>query len=189
MLEARGHEWANWSNFKAVTVLSPKEAAKYLLTHPEAEVIPTRCVDTLKSQPWEPDRQGNAKTDSPTCSQPMFSLVVSVSASKQWPRRGGDITAAFLQGENITRTLVLSPPKDGIEGVEPGSLMISHKPVYGTRDAPRGFWKKLHNAAREEGLSAVPHMCFAIPPVEFPESWLRTWTICSGAVTMRWSES
>ena len=169
-MEARGREWANWNNFKAVTVLSPTEAAKYLIKHPTAEIIPTRWVDTLKSQPWEPDRhkarlvvrgdleaEGNARTDSPTCSQPMFSLVVSVSAAKRWPLRGGDITAAFLQGENITRTLVLSPPKDGIEGVEPGSLMIAHKPVYGTRDAPRGFWKKLHNTARNEGLSAVPH--------------------------------
>ena len=117
MLEARSREWANWNNFKAVTVLSPTEAAKCLMTHPDAEVIPTRWVDTLKSQPWEPDRhkarlvvrgdleaEGNARTDSPTCSQPMFSLVLSVSASKRWRLRGGDITAAFLQGENITRT-------------------------------------------------------------------------------------
>jgi hypothetical protein len=129
MLEARGREWANWHNFKAVPVLSPPEVAKYLLPHPDADVIPTRWVDTLKSQPWELDRnkarlvvsgdleaEGNARTDSPRCSQPTFSLVLSVCAAKRWCLRGGDITAAFLQGENITRVLVLSPPKDGIEG-------------------------------------------------------------------------
>ena len=120
MLEARGREWANWNNLKAVTVLSPTEVAKHLLTHPDAQVIPTRWVDTLKSQPWELDRnkarlvvsgdleaEGNAR------------LVLSLSAAKRWCLRGGDITAAFLQGENITRVLVLSPPKDGIEGLSP----------------------------------------------------------------------
>ena len=48
------------------------------MTHPDTEVIPMRWVDTLKSQPWEPDRhkarlvvrgdleaEGNARTDSP----------------------------------------------------------------------------------------------------------------------------
>ena len=107
ILEARGREWLNWSNFKAVTVLTPEEATEYLMLHPDVEVIPTRWVDTLKSQPWEPDRhkarlvvrgdlesEGNARTDSPTCSQTMLSLTLSICAAKRWKLRGGDITAA-----------------------------------------------------------------------------------------------
>ena len=141
------------------------------MTRPDTEVIPMRWVDTLKSQPWEPDRhkarlvvrgdleaEGNARTDSPTCSQPMFSLVLSVSASKRWRLREGDITAAFLQGENITRTLVLSPPKDGIEGVEEGSLMIPHKPAYGTRDAPR-HTKTILEEASQDSLRGRAECC------------------------------
>ena len=144
---ARRKEWENWTNFQAVDVLNP-----------------------LKSQPWEADRHkarlvvrgdlerdGMARTDSPTCSQTMLSLVLSLAAAKGWRVKAGDITAAFLQGEVLTRTLVLRPSKDGIEGVEDGSLMIAHRPVYGTKDAPRGFFRKLHRTAIEIGLRPVPH--------------------------------
>ena len=34
--------------------------------------------------------------------------------------------------------------------------MIAKKPVYRTRDAPHGFWKKLHNTVRKHGLLAIP---------------------------------
>ena len=87
----------------------------------------------------------------------MLSLTLSLAASRRWILFGGDITAAFLQGEEITRTLVLSLPKDGVDGVEPGSLLLARKPVYGTRDAPRGFWKRLHNAVLQHGLRPVPN--------------------------------
>ena len=38
----------------------------------------------------------------------------------------------------------------------PGSLLRARKPVYGTKDAPRGFWKRLHRVALSKGLRAVP---------------------------------
>ena len=34
-----------------------------------------------------------------------------------------------------------------------GPLLIANKPVYGTRDAPRGFWRRLHNVRQEKGLT------------------------------------
>ena len=167
MLEARRKEWANWTGFNATTVLKPSSAQEFLRSNPGTKVVPTRWVDTLKSQPWEPDRHKarlvvrgdleddeNLRTDSPTCSQAMLNYTLALAAGRRWPVKGGDITAAFLQGEGITRQLVLSLPSDGVEGVEPGSLMIAHKPVYGTKDAPRGFWKKLKQdrpQARAEG--------------------------------------
>ena len=169
MLAARAKEWMNWTSFEATTVLPPAEAAKFLKEHPEVEVIPTRWVDTLKSEPWEEDRHkarmvvrgdlekdSELRTDSPTCSQQMLSFTLALAAGRRWPVFGGDITAAFLQGESITRQLVLSLPKDGVEGVEEGSIMIANKPVYGTRDAPRGFWKKLAKTAKKHGLREVP---------------------------------
>ena len=169
MLEARAKEWANWTGFEATKVLSPSEAAEFRANNPEVGIIPTRWVDTLKSQPWEEDRHKarlvvrgdledseSLRTDSPTCSQGMLSYILAFAASRKKPIFGGDITAAFLQGERITRQLVLALPKDGVEGVEPGSLLVANKPVYGTRDAPRGFWKKLNKTVTTHGLRAVP---------------------------------
>ena len=170
MLAARAQEWSNWVNFHATEIIGASDAQEFLKANPHVDVIPTRWVDTLKSQPWEPDRHkarlvvrgdleraDGVRTDSPTCSQLMLSLTLSLAASRRWILHGGDITAAFLQGEELSRMLVLSLPKDGVEGVEPGSLLIARKPVYGARDAPRGFWKRLHSAMLHYGLFAVPN--------------------------------
>ena len=46
--EERSHEWANWTNFEATTVLIPAKAKEFLENSPV--VLPTRRVDTLKSQ-------------------------------------------------------------------------------------------------------------------------------------------
>ena len=166
--KARSQEWKNWTGFDAVDVLNPNEAAAFLKANPEIKPVPTRWVDTNKAQPWEPkkykarivvrgdlEKDGGTRTDSPTCSNTMLNMTVSLAACKRWKLHGGDITASFLQGEEISRTLVLQLPADGIEGVAPGSIMIAKKPVYGTRDAPRGFWRRLHRVLLQKGLQAV----------------------------------
>ena len=167
---SREKEWGNWKNFEAVRVLLPDAAQQYLK---ENDVTPTpmRWVDTNKAEPWQTPfyksrivvrgdlEKGavDARTDSPTCSAMMLNLTVSIAASKRWQLKGGDITASFLQGERMTRTLVLMPPKGGLPDVPEGSLLLAQKPVYGTKDAPRGFWRRLHRVCLELGLRAVPH--------------------------------
>ena len=70
----------------------------------------------------------------------------------------GDISAAFLQGTGISRVLAFRLPPGGVPDpeVQEGSLMLAEKAVYGTRDAPRGFWKGLHETLLKCGLMAVP---------------------------------
>ena len=169
--EARGKEWSNWKNFEAVNVLLPEAAAEYLREHPEAKPTPMRWVDIDKAEPWETSRYKSrivvrgdlergadgTRTDSPTCSSLMLNLTLSMAASNKWKLRGGDITASFLQGERMTRTLVLRPPKGGLPDVPEGSLLLAQKPVYGTKDAPRGFWRRLHRVCLQLGLRAVPY--------------------------------
>ena len=87
----------------------------------------------------------------------MLNLALSYAACNRWQLRGGDITASFLQGEAMTRTLVLTSSKGGLPDVEPGSLLIAKKPVYGTKDAPRGFWRRLHRVCKELGLREIPY--------------------------------
>eukprot|EP00439_Symbiodinium_sp_Y106_P083488 s2461_g23.t1 len=151
---ARAKEWGNWQGFDAVDVISR----------------PMR-VDGNKAQPWEPPRfksrivvrgdlesgADDARTDSPTASSVMLNLLLSVIDNMEWKLRGGDITASFLQGDVIERVLLLRPPPGGLPNVPEGSLLRARKPVYGTKDAPRGFWKRLHKVATSKGLKAVPH--------------------------------
>ncbi|CAE7496741.1 TY4B-J, partial [Symbiodinium sp. CCMP2456] len=167
---ARLKEWGNWQGFEAVDIILPEDVPAYLKEHKDAEITPTRWVDNNKAQPWEDPRYKSrivvrgdletgaegARTDSPTASSMMFNLLLSITANKRWRLRGGDITASFLQGDVITRTLILRPPPGGLPGVPEGALLRARKPVYGTKDAPRGFWKRLHRVALSKGLRAIP---------------------------------
>ncbi|CAE7562382.1 RE1 [Symbiodinium sp. CCMP2592] len=170
ILAARQGEWGNWQGFDAVDVILPENVQETLDANPGAEITPTRWVDINKAQPWEKPRyksrivvrgdleQGAAtRTDSPTCSSTMLGMLLSFTANKKHRLKGGDITASFLQGENLTRTLLLRPPPGGLPGVPEGSLLRAIKPVYGTRDAPRGFFKRLNNVAVRQGLLPVPN--------------------------------
>ncbi|CAE7561028.1 RE2 [Symbiodinium necroappetens] len=168
--EARKREWGNWQGFDAVEVIPPEKVQETLAANPEAEITPTRWVDINKAQPWLPPKYksrivvrgdlesgASTRTDSPTCSATMLGLLLSFTANRRLQLRGGDITASFLQGEKLVRVLLLKPPPGGLPGVPEGSLLRALKPVYGTRDAPRGFFKRLHNVAVAQGLRALPH--------------------------------
>ena len=167
----RVKEWNNWMQFDAVKILPPGEQARFFQDNPEAEVIPTRWVDTDKSEPGQEsefksrlvargdlEKNNSLRTDSPTTSQLFLNLVMSYSTTSGNRLKGGDISAAFLQGSRIKRKLVLKLPADGIpdQHLEDGSLMVCNKSVYGTKDAPRGFWKQLHDDILDCGLMEVP---------------------------------
>ena len=96
------------------------------------------------------------RCDSPTCSQTMISLVLTLAACRNTKLWSGDISAAFLQGSKLDRTLILSLPKDGVPVLKPNMYYIVSSTVYGTRDAPRGWWKNLDGALRKKGFHPVP---------------------------------
>ena len=170
--ETRRKEWRNWKQFEAAYVMPPGEAQeKFLAENPDLVVIPSRWVDTDKSgDPTKPEfksrlvargdlEKTSVRTDSPTSSQLFLHVIVSFSVSKKRKLRAGDISAAFLQGTKIRRKLALRLPSDGIpdDEVPEGSLLICEKSVYGTCDAPRGFWKDLYETIISCGLREVPN--------------------------------
>ena len=63
-----------------------------------------------------------------------------------------DITSAYFQGQELDRLMPLRPPTDGFDGVPDGGGLIARMPVYGTRDAGRGLWKKICNRFKSHGL-------------------------------------
>lgn len=98
----RVNEWNNWTKFSD---------GKWI----------TREVESDKSEPGEEgilksrlvvrgdlEDASKTRTDSPTASQLMLSLVFTLAARRDTPLRGRDISAAFLQGSKLDRTLILS---------------------------------------------------------------------------------
>ena len=169
--KSRLKEWNNWKQFGAVRIIKPTEVESFRQQHPEMEILPTRWVDTNKAEVGqEPihksrlvargdlEKDTSLRTDSPTTSQLFLHVIISFAATESTPLKAGDISAAFLQGQGITRMLAMWLPSDGIPDseVEPGSMMVAMKSVYGTRDAPRSFWKGLHSHLLESGLKIIP---------------------------------
>eukprot|EP00435_Cladocopium_sp_Y103_P051119 s7_g15.t1 len=163
---SRAKEWANWMKYKAVRFPTEAEVTN-LEEQGETEVIPMRWVDIDKNEklrvPGADDipmklksrlvirgdlEQQQFRTDCPTASATCIHILLSFAANRGYQLHSGDITAAFLQGAPIERTLLLRAPKDGIptEGggfIDPYTLMIALMSVYGSKDAPRGFWLEL----------------------------------------------
>ena len=83
--------------------------------------------------------------DSPTCAREAFRLVLTVSASKNWPVGVLDISTAFLQGSELKREVYVKPPPEA----DSKCLWKLHKPVYGLADASR-LW---YDRVRKELLS------------------------------------
>ena len=62
-----------------------------------------------------------------------------------------DIQAAYLQGKPVDRIILYKIPKGGIPecSIEEGTVIAARVPIYGTKDAGRGFWLRLKE-----------HMCY-----------------------------
>lgn len=86
----------------------------------------------------------------------MLSLVLALSACRGSDLWSGDITASFLQGSKLDRTLVLKMPADLLEE-SPGRYYVVSSTVYGTKDAPRGWHKNINGTILEKGLRGVPN--------------------------------
>ena len=70
-----------------------------------------------------PVEDGGFRTDAPTCPQLAFHILCSLTVRRR--RRMGtfDCKTAFLTGKQHDRDIYVRPPKDGLLGVPPGSLL------------------------------------------------------------------
>ena len=170
LIETRKKEWANWQKYSDGTWITEEELRDLQRRDPKVRVIPTRWVEVNKAELGEEavlksrlvvrgdlEDASKMRTDSPTCSQLLMSLTMVLSACRDVDVWAGDISAAFLQGSKLDRTLVLSQPRGGIPGETPGKFYMVSSTIYGTKDAPRGWFKNLHNSLVKEGLRPVPH--------------------------------
>ena len=81
------------------------------------------------------------RTDSLAGDVDAHNLVFSWCASNHVRIKSADSSSAYLQGKQNDRVILYRIPKGGIpgEGVEEGAVIAARVPIYGTKDAGRGF--------------------------------------------------
>ena len=80
------------------------------------------------------------RKDSPTISREGLRMVFIVAATMNWHLSSLDISSAFLQGNVLTRTVFVRPPKDI---ARKGFLWKLKRCLYGLCDAPREWYQRV----------------------------------------------
>lgn len=87
--------------------------------------------------------------DSPTADRASIRLIVLIAVTMGWLIMSNDVRSAFLQGEELDRTVHLQPPKE-MEGARK-KLLLLRTCIYGLNDASMMWWKKLTKEIKKLG--------------------------------------
>ena len=171
--KSRAKEWKKWMDFDAGVIVQG-EALDDLMNE-GYPTIPTQWIETDKNAHLI--RQGKEhmhnpeyksrmvacghmedskgiRADSPTCATEGFNLICSFAACKKFRLKTGDLTNAYFTADPLDRLILMNPPRGGIpemQGKGPYKI-AANKPVYGTKDAGRRFYKTFRKRALEQGL-------------------------------------
>ena len=88
------------------------------------------------------------RSDSPTVDRISNKILYTIAGNESWAIESIDVTSAFLQGEELDRSLFVIPPK---EANMPGLLWKMKKAAYGLYDASRRWWIKVILFLKEIG--------------------------------------
>ena len=170
--QARSKEWEKWKQFNAGVILAKDEVEQ--LQAEGVKINPMQWIETDKNAHKRRDNNdvppelksrlvgcGNfedtdgLRTDSPTGDVDAHNLVFSWCASSKVKIKSADISSAYLQGKQNDRVILYRVPKGGIpeQGVEDGAVLAARVPIYGTKDAGRGFWLRLKEVVIEHGYA------------------------------------
>ncbi|CAE7227793.1 RE1 [Symbiodinium sp. CCMP2456] len=117
----------------------------------------------------DPDLLKGLNTHAPTISRQGILLLLQVLASNLdhgWTGHAGDVTAAFLSGETLTRELFLKQPRTGLGGLHPEQLLRIRKPIFGLVDSPAAWWQKLSSTLKETVITDDKNIKWAIRQCE-----------------------
>ena len=117
----------------------------------------------------DPDiSSGNLQTSAPTVSRAGILSLLQLCASRLkagWTASAGDVTAAFLNGEPLSRQLFIRQPRCGLGQLHPSQIVRIKKGVFGLVDSPNGWWHKLKKTILDlkvdfgEGKQSVITQC------------------------------
>ena len=104
---------------------------------------------------WELREVEGLRTDSPTGDADAHNLVFSWCASNKVTIKSADVSSAYLQGKQNDSFILYRIPKGGIpeEDVAEGAVLAARVPIYGTKDAGRGWWLQLKEVVLENGYT------------------------------------
>ena len=170
--KSRAAEWQKWKKFNAGVILTTEELNDLLESG--VKVNPMQWIETDKNAHKRRDDNqippelksrlvgcGNfeevegLRTDSPTGDADAHNLVFSWCASHRVRIHSADVSSAYLQGKQNDRIILYRIPKGGIpeEDVPEGAVIAARVPIYGTKDAGRGWWLRLKEVVLEHGYS------------------------------------
>ena len=170
--QAAADQWADWTKYGAVDVLSHEQSQAVRRRVPPDRILPARFAykdknagareagdDSIPLKPKarlcvgghrDPDLgDGGLRTDAPTATRASEMILINVARMNGWDVHSGDITAAFLNGLEAERDLFMEQPKEGLPGLEPGQLLEIKKGVFGLATAPRLWWTRFSQLLKE----------------------------------------
>ena len=169
--KSRLKEWNNYLSFGAAKVISAQQAREYV--EKGAEELPTQWIERdknefkrLKDVTIEPDMKSRlvargdlskvwTRSDSPTADKEAVFILFSFASSRKLRIKSGDLDHGYFQGEKLSKPLILRQPDGGLPdpNVKPDDRMMCFVPIYGTRDAGRGLWRRIRKVLISAGFA------------------------------------
>ena len=167
------------TNFRDFSVVDEMPVADFIQKFPDGQIVETKWVLKMKSMSEQkgddalhqiqiPKARLVARgfqenvtdeiTDAPTASKTAMRLVAFTAAQRKWLLNSLDIKTAFLQSdERFPEDPIIGiiPPPEA--NVDPDSLWILRKSMYGLRSAPKSWFKTLVNELKTLGFKQCVH--------------------------------
>ena len=173
--EALVKEWNTWIRFGAVEVLDLNASRAAKAEYPKERFLASRVCYRNKNaaKPWmelqakarlvargdrDPDLLA-LRRDAPTMTRAGFYVMLCVVRWFGLTPFGGDITGAFMQGEQDmakrSLPLFLKQPTEGLPGLLPDQVLLVVRGVFGLANSPRLWWRSLRDLFRRLGAKQL----------------------------------
>ena len=93
--------------------------------------------------------QEQVTKDSPTMHKFSLRILLIIAAAMSWTIATTDVQSAFLQGDDLDRTVLIKPPK---EAEKANILWILRKCLYGLRDASKKWYNRVESTLKRLGF-------------------------------------
>ena len=160
--EALGKEWSVWLKYGATEALSLDASREVIREMPDRVLASRVCYRNKNAaKPWEEIRPKarlvvrgdkdpdllSLRRDAPTLMRASLLLILQLCSSFNWLMFSGDVTGAFLQGDQAlarrTLPLFMKQPKEGLPGLLPGQILLVIRGIFGLANSPRLWWRHL----------------------------------------------